>query len=446
MRHILTLLFSFFYFAIVAQEKKLEHLLGKKFVPAKIENATGKKTSCSFLLNIDSIKAIVLDNNGNKIDEFAVNCRYANEKYLGSFINDDNIYLYMDNGDDPGIRVWVFNSNNHTMKDNVIRVKRKRDKMLSRISIEKRFFYLTINKSSADFVIYDFKDEMSYDSIHYTADAVTEKKIRKDLIWFAPEYDVQNASVPGEPGVEIAASQNKFYFRNDTLFLLSNKTRSVTTVFELDLINKKITSRDIQHNHDEENSVDNSFLLNDRLYYVSATSKRIFVQVADFYSGKILKEFSAKEDEEISFKNSAITNDGTFGERELNKTRQLVRKMVYGNALIAASPDVTGKLVRLSIGSFKKFTTTSPGLFPGSAGFVTGSWNRVARIKMLFDPQTNEHVPGELAPTINDKTEEYSKQKQIKIPFGVEDLFVCNETYFYCYYDEKLKTYNVVKF
>jgi hypothetical protein len=275
-------------------------------------------------------------------------------------------------------------------------------------------------------------------------------------------FNIEKVDTEGECNVEISQSPNKIYVRNDTLFLLSNTIKSVTGVFEFDLTNNNLGFRQIAHNGNvtkEQPEEDNSFLLDDKLYYIAASPAALSLQVVAFYTGDILKTFRCSYDEEIRFKNTPIIQEGSYflnTTKELAKTKQLLRKMGSGKAVISATRDIANRQVQILVGSYSTGNSGGIGLryMPGSpegtmmllptGGFVRNSWTRSARFKMLLNTETNEHVAGKLPPGINDKIEEYTKD--MKIPDDGENLFVRNGNYHYVFYNREKRVLSIMVF
>jgi hypothetical protein len=176
-----------------------------------------------------------------------------------------------------------------------------------------------------------------------------------------------------------------------------------------------------------------------------------------------LKKFFVRKDEDISFKNSPIMQEGSGlmqsskGTRELDKTRQLLRKMAHGDAALVMATLNDKQQVELAIGSYAVnqstgaggFTTTSVGgrpftMYAPTGGVTRNTWIKSARFKMLLDANTSEHISGEMESSINEKIEAYTKD--IKIPAEAENLFVCDGKYYYAYYDRKERKLCMVAF
>jgi hypothetical protein len=462
MRNYLTLLFSFLCFAVTAQEKKAEEYIGWKSGKVQLHTISNKQFSCTFMLNADSIKALVFDNNLKLVQQFTI-YKKNNEKFLGGFIKNNSICLFMDNASSPGLHSWLFSITDNTIKENTVPFEINKEKIIGRLSSNEHFFYFTISKKSPEFVLYIFTNELHYDILRYTVAADTWDKMRgNSFLRNNNSFNIEKVDTEGECDVEIAQSPNKIYVRNDTLLLLSNTIKSVTSVFEFDLTNNNLGFRQIAHNVNtikEQPEEDNSFLLDNKLYYVAATPAVLSVQVADFYTGDILKTFRCNYDEEISFKNTPIIQEGSYFlniTKELTKTKQLLRKMGNGKAVITATRDIANRQVQVLVGSYSPPNSGGIGItyMPGSpagtmmllptGGFTRNSWAKSARFKMLLNTETSEHVAGKLPPDINDKIEAYTKD--MKIPDDVENLFVRNGNYHYVFYNREKRVLSIVVF
>jgi hypothetical protein len=194
---------------------------------------------------------------------------------------------------------------------------------------------------------------------------------------------------------------------------------------------------------------DNSFLLDGKLYFTSATADRLHISIMDFNTGAELKKFSVNREDSISFKNTAVTQEGQlYGfavSKELTKTRQLLRKMVAGNAVIAALKDSLG--IGIMIGSNKEMQQMGSGggsfvpmgggvpIYIPSGGFSRSTWTKSVRFRMMVDSSSLSHIPGDMEASINDRIETYTRN--IKIPNNAENLVFHDGKYLYIYYDKK---------
>jgi hypothetical protein len=457
------ILCSLCYCVQAQQNKAMEHIGWRGNI--QLHTVCNKHQSCTFILNRDSAKAFLLSGNEKIVELFTVP-KHIDEHFLGSFIKNEHIYLFMDNGKIPGIRCWLYSIADKTITENIVPFAINDEKIINRLSSDNYFFYFTINKKTSQFVIYKFNSESYCDTLSYTVDPEMWADIttKSGALFSKPEINIEKADREGECDIDIAQNHNKIYVRNDTLYLLMNNQKAVTTVYTFDLINNKMGYRFILHEHDDENilpSVYNSFLLRNKLYYASANGNALFLQIVDFYSGDILKEFKASSKDEITFKNTAITQEGRFNSnRELGKTKQLLRKMTSGNIVITATPDDRNNNVQLLVGSYKQISsggggggmwmagagvTGAPSMtFMPTGGFGRDIWIKSSRFKMLINPETNEHIEGDILPSINDRIEDYTRG--IRIPSEGENLFVVNGSYYHAFYDKQKRDFIITLF
>lgn len=466
MRSTLLILISFIYFNTQAQQKKSVQYIGWKGNRVELHTIGNKQQSCSFIFSKDSIKAFLVTGSSDMFELYTIR-RSINEEFLGGFFKNGHIYLFLNNGMKPGLHSWAFQLHDRSLTEHTIPFAIKDEKIVQRLSSNNYFFYFTVSKKSSEFVIYKFNDETQLDTLRYQISPALMLAIRRKSNQFfgTPPVNIEKTDMEGECDINLAQCPNKIYVRNDTLYLLINNNNALTSIVSFDLKTNQLDQRFIHHDQEGDYpliQVYNSFLMRDKLYYAAASESNLLIQVVDFYSGKIEKEFKAAGEEEIAFKNTSITQEGgAFNNtRELGKTRQLLRKMANGNIVITATPDDLHNRVEILVGSYKEIKNNSGGgmwiagggmigagismAFIPTGGFTRDSWTKSARFKMLLDAKTFEHFDGEIPPSINDRIKDYTRL--IRIPGEGENLFVINGQYCYAYYDKELRELNLVQF
>jgi hypothetical protein len=251
-----------------------------------------------------------------------------------------------------------------------------------------------------------------------------------------------------------------------------NRNLGSTIVYAFDIYNKTVSYRSVENEsvnkvHDQFSGtdkvagdyVDNSYLLNGKLYFISASEERLHVSISDFYSGARLKSFEAKREDTIDFKNTSVLQEGKAlyfnNTKELTKTKQILRKITSGNPAIAALRDSMG--IAITLGSNKEekqmglpgygFTSGSAVLMIGGNGmgaFSRGTWTKAVRFRMLVDSTTYQYIPENMEPSVNDRIDEFSHD--LKIPEHAENLLFRDGRYIYIYYDKKKQSLVVEEF
>ena len=438
-----------------AQVKFFEESIGwrGKSIELHTISDAGKQQNCLFLCNSDSIRAFVLDHGRNIIQHFYFN-RLPDEQFLGGFIKDGKVQVFLQStGNNSDLHVWVLDVVAGTGDDYVVPFGMRHERTVDEISAGDHFLFFTVNRKASQFAIYDFHEDKRVDTLHYTFEGGIWKALTNFDGGWSRELSVVKIDPDGEMNPDMTHVPNKLYWMHDSLFLLMNNyQRGVTAVFSFDMRGHKVDFRTITHNNAEKMNpplvdyVDNSMMLDGRLYFVSAEDQLLNVQVRDFYSGRLLQEYKAKRDEDIVWKNTPIVQEGSYyhpGPRELTRTRQLIRKMVSGSAVLMANREDSGR-VGVTVGAWEKMHTNGPGfgvgsfvpgmnLFVSTGVFFRSTTVRSSRFKMVLDSSSLQHVGGEITGDIGDRIERYTDG--ISIPPEGENLFLNAGTYVYAFYN-----------
>lgn len=459
---IFTLLFHCSFMAL-AQQKHFEDAIGWRGNKIELHTISNKSKnqSCTFAVNSDSIRAFVFNDQVQPIRQFAL-MRNSGEKILGGFIRDSIVYLFTEKSGSDELRSCMLDIATGKIKEKYIAFDLNKEKTVDHISAGDRFLYFTSNKRTLELNIYIFTNEHGCDTLRYAF----PQKMWEDLTTYkglSRVVSVEKVDLEGECSINTAVKGNKLYPRNDTLLLVMNNHRDSTYVYSFDLENKKVNNWLIKHHSDvfpgTDSYADNSFLLRNKLYYVIATSDSMCMQVVDLYTGAINKSFVANREDTILFKNTPIIQEGgqySFGaSRELTKTRQLLRKMVNGDAVITATLNYNNQ-VEVIVGSYAEMRSGGGGYMmmagaPGApmvmlptGGFSRGGWVKSARFKTLLNASTFEHINGEIGNSINERIEYYTEG--IRIPSEAENLFMTSGRYYHAYYSRDERKLIILKF
>jgi hypothetical protein len=435
-----------------AQNKFFEEPIGWRGKSIELHTITDrdKEQSCLFLCNDDSIRVFLMDNKQAIIQHFYLN-RVKDEQFLGGFIKGGKVYAFLQNSAGiSDLHVWTLDVAGGIGDDYTVPFAMHHERAVEQISAGDHFLFMTANKKASQFAIYDFGENKRCDTLHYQFEDGIWKALTTYDGGFGRDVAVMKVDPDGKMNPDMVHVPNKVYWVRDTLFLLMNHyKRGVTAIFSFDMRGKKVDFRQITHNNvesmeSEHGYVDNSMLLDGKLYFVSAEDSKLSVQIRDFRGGSLLKEFTAGRDDSIGFKNTPIIQEGSFyhpGARELGKTRQLLRKMVSGSAVLVATREDSGR-VCLTVGAWEKMTRGGgfggpmmPGtpMFMAPGVYFRSSNVRSSRFKMLLDSATLKYVPGEITGDIGDRVEQYTDK--ISIPPEGENLFTSGGKYIYAFYN-----------
>jgi hypothetical protein len=463
MRAILLLCLSLSFYLLSAQSLITSKQIGWPGSDVKLQTLHDKSGSfhACVLENPDNFKVILYDRAFTEVHEYNI-VRLNREELVAGFIKDGKINLFCDYKTPAGFDNYAIDISSGEINHALVFSDKRKEKLIDRISSGDYALWLGIDKKNSNFVIYNWHNQQDMDTmVYHFKDPDMWESITKSGNLFGRDVDVAKIDEAGLPDIQSVSAMNKVYLIHDTLFLTMNRNQGNTNVYAFDLYNKTINHRLIENepvkreydpitekNIVQKDYVDNSYLLNGKLFFISATNESMHVIISDFYSGSRLKYFEVKREDTIDFKNTPVIQEGKAlyfnNSKELTKTRQLLRKMTSGNAAIAALSDSLGIAVTLGSNKEEKqmglpgygFSSGSVTYMIGGMGsFSSGTWTKAVRFRMLVDSSSFLHIPGDMEPSINDRIDEFSQD--IKIPEHAKNLLFQDGHYIYIYYDKK---------
>ena len=472
MRAILLFCLSLSFYFLPAQSLISSKQIGWSGSQVKLQTIHDKSGAlyASLLENPDGFKVILYDRAFTEVHEYNIT-RLNHEELTAGFIKDGKIFLFCDYKSPAGYHNYIINISSGEIKFELILSDKRKERLIDRISSGDYALWLGIDKKNSNFVIYNWRNQKDLDTIIYhVKDPDVWESITKLNGTFSREADVAKIDEAGLPDIKSVSARNKVYLIHDTLFLTMNRNQGNTIVYAFDLYSKTVSYRLIENepvkmqydpitekNIVERDYRDNSYLLNGKLFFISATNESLHVIISDFSSGAQIKYYEANRDDTIDFKNTPVLQKGKvfyFNDtKELMRTRQLLRKMTSGNVAIAALNDSMG--VAVTMGSNEEIQQMSMPGYGVSSGstytqiggmgyFSSYTWILAVRLRMLVDSNSFQHIPGKMEPSINDRIDEFNKD--IKIPEHAENLLFQDGRYIYIYYDKKKQSLNLQQF
>jgi hypothetical protein len=439
---------------VKAQEKLFGEYIGWKNIGIDLHEFNNATSSCLVLINEDSVKVFGSNNNQPYRTLFTLSRKKKKEKFVGGYIKGDKIFLLLDNATDPGLHsiTYYFKSNSFT--ENTFPFAITKERILGRLSEGEQFFYLTVSKSSPEIVIYRFNNEEHYEIHRYPISSGLEEKISRKS--FSLIHIVENSLVPPA----ISAIPYKSFLQNDTLRFVSNQTPFITDIYEFDLASdySKYIFFDHEKLYSEEESTDISFLYKNNLYYAAANADSLKIEIVDIHNNAVVKKYAASKEGAIDFKNTPVIKEGGYfgSTRQLEKTSQLLHKMLQGHIALSVTPDSVQEQVKMTVGAYQTSPVFSPldivSLGLGISGvfgalnpiiFIDHSWEKTTRFMSVLNLHTGAYISGEISTPIETRIGNYRNQLN-PLPQD-EALFYQNNYYYYVYYT-KQRTLNVVRF
>jgi len=361
----------------------------------------------------------------------------------------------------------------------------KDEKFLETISYKNTFYVMTIIKNSSILKLYAFDgNEISitrtFDFSSYEFSNTGSPKLFQVLnessLPFQSNLKIHKIDNSNPNPLYVTTKKNKIYYYGDKIYLTLDNNLEDTKIITLDLLNGNSSVQVYDQTTIEcgeaSKMKSNSYLSRNTLFQIKGCKKEMSFQIKDFKKDSLLKNFRVKENEEITFKNSPLIQEGGMmvfakgSERELEKTKQVLRKISSSDIGITGS--YYQNHLELKLGGYKKvqgggggMMMTSPGSsFSGPAGTVSiaptyhynptmygyGSYasTREVYFKTLLDNKDFNHRQGEASKNAFDRMKDFenenSKDMTSQTVFKVDDYYVLG------YYKKSEKKYYLRKF
>lgn len=424
------------------------------------------------------------DRNFNVSGEHAIDLpRRKNDNFLGQTVTPDgHVHLYFTNSRLNKFSLVDYNTGNSTLKVLELDLKLRQETFLNAFAHDNAFHFLTVdfeknlNLYTLNGAVY-FKTSFPLQDLRYKSTSGSSMKYINHALKTGNIKSVGTATVellaPQLPNsLNQAASYAKLMHQDNTVYLLVDLDDQRTDVIEISLDERTAITRSFPQPLDAfESGVklkSNSYLHENLLYQVAATSNKMVLQISDYTTGQEVRRFMLQPEDSITFANSNIVQVGGFATdyREHTKTSKLLRKMYR------AFPGVSvhrhnGNLELTLGGSTEQGTTMGEVLgmvaaaaivgvaASNSGGAVyhpydayTGSYGSNESIKSTYiishlDDNLN-HRPGNINNNIWDRLDLYVDALDDRV--SKELVFPLHDHIMYGYYNRKEHTYNLVRF
>jgi len=442
-----------------------------------------------FLLDNAEIKGLRFNMNYELTDDFTTEKPINKYKVLlGHSANNEEYHLFFTNKKKNEFFVKSISITNKKSIGKQIPLKFKDERFLETISYNNKFYLLSIFKRSSKIKIYVFEgnniastevldfSEYKFSNTGYSK--LFDVLLSENNSPFQLNLKIHKIDNSNPNPLDLTTKENKMYYYNNKIYLALDNNLENTKLITISL--KDYSSKvDFfnQMNIDYGDSYrikSNSYLFLDNLYQVKGCKNELCFRIIDMESDSTIKEYRVKENEEISFRNTPLMQEGgttifTQGsEKELSKTKQVLRKISASDIGITAR--LSDNNVELTIGGFKEvqrssdgggMMMTSPGTTistphgtirtaptyhynPTMYGYSTYTNTRAVYFKSLLDKTEFNHISGEVSNNAYDKIKDYEEDNDEGM--SSETIFKVGNYYVFGYYKKWDKKYYLVKF
>lgn len=439
-------------------------------------------TFATFLTNENSINAYLYSQNLEAISKFASKgLPEGYDEIIGKTIKNGQIRLFFMEYYNKKFGAVLFDFERGQSIETEFGFKLNDEIYLQSHSYQDRFYILTVSKRSSILNVYTFQHTGKFEkkSFDFTeGNFVNRKKKSTTLFHLLTEqngekYRAETAVVKIQESnpnsIEITSNHSKFYDRGSQFILTIDEGRLYTYLFKFNVPELSVelkTIENMQEIGDEKFNTNNSYLFKDKIFQIGGNSTIMVFTVKDLITEKELKRLALSKDEEISFKNSPIMQEGnsfgSSGKRALKNTSQFLRKITSEDIGVAVIPTKDG--YQITMGGNKKVRSAYSGTMMtggfgggmpvGNTGAITISYNptfysynsyknnKSTRIECLFDTDF-EHIEGVVVENIFDKIRDYTLQNPNA---KAENVFKMKDFFVYGKYFSKENAYRLFKF
>ncbi len=433
-----------------------------------------------FLFDSQKVYGYLLNNKFEKIAELnSENRRRKYKALIGSSISKDNTYrLFMSNEKYTKFGYVDFSYNKKESVFKELDLKLEDEKYLETITLDNKFYLMTISKNTSKLNIYSFNDDASYkkDVIDFSNEMFINKERKKTVLYkmfldsevmatFMSPIKIEESN---PNSIEVTSEKSKLYLRGNQLVFTFDNNKEYTQIISLDFETFDYKLRQIEKPFvpKQTKKQANSYISGDNLYTMVSTSEKFIFRVHAYESGELKKEYSTTVNDTISFKNSPIIQEGGMYDsyREMEKTKKYLRKITSGDLGIAVYK-INGNH-QIILGG-KKEIKSNPGMMMmggfgmipiGTIGAISVSINptffafnsytntKSTYIECLFDENFN-HLEGEFERNVFDKIKIYkdliNKSNEVD---KIDTVFKYDDYFVFGFYNSRSKTYNFRKF
>jgi len=375
--------------------------------------------------------------------------------------NDDSYRVFLTNKNQNNFASvrFSFNDGSTSLKEFSID---ENETFIQTVVSKNKFFLIAGSKLNNNLSIYTFnengdpqKNNIDISDLRF----IDTKGKNKGLASLLIQDDDLNKFEENTPNsIELTSEFRKMFVRDHTILITLDHHKMFTQVLQIDLNTLLASSFQFRKPKlGEKAKRTNSYLNGDHLFTLATTKDEFTVEILDFETGNLVKEYSATKNDAITFKNTPIMQEGGLydSSRELGKTKRFLRRIAKGN---------TGLTVRkvknqyhVTIGGYIVQRTNAGMMMPfggipiGSIGAATVFFNpaqiafnsftnnKTTRIESLFDTDFN-HIPGEIEENAFDKMKDFKSNNNGGTVFKYKDFFIKTR------YNSFSKEFNFKKF
>ncbi|MFH6986297.1 hypothetical protein ACHRVW_00990 [Flavobacterium collinsii] len=332
--------------------KEFDFKLEKKRDFFQVVNESEKEVIL-FLNDKEKVSAIRFDQTFTIKDSLSASRPEKKYKELIGYTQNKNGYfVFWGSEDRKEINVQSFNFISKKTETKPISLELKKEKIVKELTINNRFYLITIvkNTSLLKFYISDDDGNLNEKTVDLSHLEFKNSSNQNALLYnaiiggdpFKPTIQIEHISNDSQPSLALSSAIFKVYTykKDEIIFTFDNNTFS-TDILKINLNNftanlKSIEQPEIaRHEYDFDVSISNSFLIDDKILQIKTTPSVLFFTIND-QNGNRINQFKTLREEEINYKNSDVFQEinGIHNKKVLEKPKQFIRKINNSNPAV----------------------------------------------------------------------------------------------------------------
>ncbi|TCI93513.1 hypothetical protein [Tenacibaculum sp. M341] len=410
-------------------------------------------------------------------DQFKIIDKLASEdkrrKYkvlLGhSIAEDGGCSVYLSNKNKTKFLHTSFSFNEKKTTSKEFKLELSNERLLQTISHKNKFYILSHTKSFTQIVpklfIYAFDHQGNYKRHQLSLNNIAFEKSSSQQTFITQlkkltEETMSKVDDNTPTSIEIAAKPFKLYVKDGKALISFDKEREYTQVLNINLNTFEVTGDFFDKPMSETSKKSNSFINGKTILISSASKEKLVLQILNYDTKELLKEYTILRDEPITFKNTPIIQEGGAYTtlRKLEKSKKFLRKVTkdhFGVSVrklpntyhltiggYAQQASAGGMMMMGGFGAFPIASFGNVSMFFNPVQFAYGSManTKSVRIESLLDFDFN-HVEGEIKDDVFDKIDDsLGESRPGDVIFKYKDFYITG------YYLYNTKKYTLKKF
>ena len=448
-----------------------------------------KKEVSFFISDKENISAIKFNEDFKIIDSLKAprpDLRF--ESMIGYSLSDSKHNVFWTSFKNKEINLQSFDFKAKTITNSVFNFDFSKEKIIQKLSINNLFYIISLVNKSNILKVYVFDkdgklevkaiDTTSYTLANKNGETTTLYKVfEESFMPFEPSFSLKRVTNDTPTSLTFAAYKRKIYTTQNEIIFSFDNCIDFTQLYKLNLTDFSISRTTISQptkgfdmatnvyaDASDERTPDinsNSFIINNKVFQIRLSPDLVKISVKTI-NGELIKEYSARYDKPIDFKNSDIIQESgsVTNTRVLETSNQFIRKLYNSNpaitcfekqgdyyATIGSASEViygnSGAIIAAGMFGVAGVLLASALTYnPTLENFNSYKDRKIIYINSVFDKDMN-HFPGEMKPLAFDELRKFAFSKNKDTD---PTIFKFNNYLYLGGYNSKTKLYSFNRF